>query len=112
MGEMIETLQNLMNKFNEKAEKDEEFKNYWKDKERSIQISFIDNQDYSFHLRDAKLKDLKPEKISNPDIIITTDTETFNALVEKRMGAMKAYALKKVRIKASLEDIMAIRKFL
>lgn len=112
MAEMIDTIQGLIDRFNEKAEKDEEFRNYWKDKARSISVAFTDGGQFSFHLKSAKLGDLKPEGLAEADIKITTDSETFNALIEKRMGAMKALALRKVTVKAKLEDMLAIRKLL
>ena len=112
MAEMIDALQGLIDRFNEKAEKDGEFRDYWKDKTRSISVTFTDDGQFSFNLRDARLVGLRPEGIAEPDIKITTDTETFNALIEKRMGAMKALALRKVQVKASLEDMLAIRKLL
>jgi putative sterol carrier protein len=112
MAEMIATIQGLIDRFNEKAERDEEFKNYWKGKARSISVKFTDGGEYSFHLKDARLTGLKPEGLAEADIKITTDTETFNALIEKRMGAMKALALRKVTVKATLEDMLAIRKLL
>jgi putative sterol carrier protein len=112
MAEMIDTIQGLIDRFNEKAEKDEEFRNYWRGKVRSISVAFTDGGQFSFHLREARLVDLKPEGIAEPNIKITTDTETFIALIEKRMGAMKALALRKVSVKATLEDMLAIRKLL
>lgn len=112
MAEMIATIQGLIDKFNEKAERDEEFKNYWKEKARSISVKFTDGGECSFHLKDARLGGLRPEGLAEADIKITTDTETFNALIEKRMGAMKALALRKITVKATLEDMLAIRKLL
>jgi putative sterol carrier protein len=112
MAEMKDTIQGLIDRFNEKAEKDEEFRNYWKDKTRSISVAFTDGGEFSFHLKGARLCDLKPEGLADANIKITTDTETFNAIIEKRMGAMKAFALRKVQVKASLEDMLAIRKLL
>jgi putative sterol carrier protein len=49
--------------------------------------------------------------VENPDITITSDPKTVEELITGKMKPMKAWALKKIRIKGSLEDVMRLRKF-
>jgi putative sterol carrier protein len=49
--------------------------------------------------------------VENPDITITSDPKTVEDLINGKMKPMKAWALKKIKIKGSLEDVMRLRKF-
>ncbi|MFQ6107341.1 MAG: SCP2 sterol-binding domain-containing protein [Thermoplasmata archaeon] len=98
-------------KFNERARTDEKLKKELKGITRKIQIDVADGEDYNFVLRDLQISDLCEGRIESPDIVIGASTETFTALLAKEMGPMKAIATRKLKIKASLEDMFRLRKF-
>lgn len=104
-------LLDAMRKFNDKAKTDEKLKKELKGVTRRIQIDVTDGEDYSFVLDDLKISDLRGGSIESPDVIIRASTDTFSALLTKQMGPMKAIATRKLKIKASLEDMFRLRKF-
>jgi putative sterol carrier protein len=104
-------LLDAMRKFNDKAKTDEKLKKELKGVTRRIQIDVTDGEDYSFVLDNLKISDLQEGCIEAPDVIIRASTDTFSALLTKQMGPMKAIATRKLKIKASLEDMFRLRKF-
>lgn len=112
MGEIREMIQGLMDRFNERAGDDQKFAEFWKDKVRRISIEFTDGETFGMTLRDGRLVDLDIRTEADPDIRIITTTECFRDLIGRRIHPMKALALRRLRVKASIEDMLAIRKML
>lgn len=110
MQQLKDTVQGLMEKFNAKMEHDSGFKEHWAGKERSIVIELSDKGALHLFLRDCKLTGLADGALENPDIRILTDSKTFDAVLSKKMSGMRAYVTQKLKIKASAEDMLAIRK--
>lgn len=104
-------LLDAVRKFNDKAETDEKLKKELKGVTRRIQIDVTDGEDYSFVLADLKISDFREGGIESPDVIIRASSDTFSALLTKQMGPMKALATRKLKIKASLDDMFRLRKF-
>ena len=104
-------LMDAIRKFNEKAEIDEKLKKDLKGITRKIQVDVTDGEGYNFVLEDARVLNLREGEIESPDIVITASTETLTSLLTKEMGPMKAIATRKLKMKASLEDMFRLRKF-
>ncbi|MFQ5910351.1 MAG: SCP2 sterol-binding domain-containing protein [Thermoplasmata archaeon] len=98
-------------KFNEKAKSDEKLRKQLEGITRRIQVEVADGKDYNFVLDDLHISDLREGKIESPEVAICASKETFTALLRKEMGPMKAIATRKLRIKASLDDVFRLRKF-
>lgn len=107
---MEETLLKVINKFNERAEKDEKLQKELDGVSRKIQMEFTDGKSYHFLLEDTKISDFGEGDIDSPDITIISDTETIQMLFNKEMGPMKALATKRLKLKGSLQDMLKIRK--
>jgi hypothetical protein len=110
MQELKTTLQGLMDKFNAKMANDKGFQEHWAGKERSIVLEFSDQGAIHLYLRDCQLTALGDGALPASDIRILTDSATFNAIINKKMSGMRAYVTQKLKIKASAEDMLAIRK--
>ncbi len=54
---------------------------------------------------------LQKGPVQNPDIRVLGSSETFDLLWKKELRPMKALALRKIQVKASLEDMLRLRKF-
>ena len=104
-------LMEAIRKFNEKASSDEKLKKDLKGITRRIQVEVKDGDNYNFVLEDVRVSDLEEGEIDAPDIVIIASTATLTALLTKQMGPMKAIATRKLKIKASLEDMFRLRKF-
>ena len=103
-------LESLILRFNEKAQEDEKLRTDLKDITRMIMVEFGDGESYNFTLQDCQLTKLSKGAVDSPDIKIITDRETFEGLIEKRIGPMKALLTGKLKLEASIEDKLRLRK--
>lgn len=108
---MEELLKGVIEKFNEKCKTDKDLQKNLKYLKRTVQIEIAGGNSYKFTLQDCHISDFSVGTIEKPDVHISSDAETMKKLINKEMTAIKAYALKKIRIKASLEDLLMLRKF-
>lgn len=109
---MIEDLINgAIGKFNSKVEKDQVLQKELEGMIRTVQVELKDGKSYCFSLQNNRMGDLHEGRLENPDIKIVSDEATLSGLLTGTVRPMKAWATKKVQFKASLEDLMRIRKF-
>ncbi|MFQ6129162.1 MAG: SCP2 sterol-binding domain-containing protein [Thermoplasmata archaeon] len=108
---MKELLLEAFRKFNERAKTDAKLRKQLEGVSRKIQVDVTDGEGYNFVLEDLQVSDLREGKIGSPDVVLVASRDTYIALLTKDMGPMKAIATRKLRIKASLEDILRLRKF-
>ncbi len=103
-------LEETIAKFNAKVEKDVALQKELECINKKANMD-LGTESYSFELSCNKIHSLKEGMVDNPDIIITSDPKTVEDLITGKMKPMKAWALKKIKIKGSLEDVMRLRKF-
>ena len=108
--EVKELIENAMNAFNEKVKEDEKMAKELEALERTVVIRLSDDGTYSFRVSDKQAKDLK-EGDAEGEIEILSDSQTIIALFNREMGPMKAMATKKLKINASIQDMLKMRKF-
>jgi putative sterol carrier protein len=105
-------MKKMVDNFNKKAETDPKLQEELKGKVRQVFIELTDMEGFRFMLRDERIKDFARGKPESPDIHITTDSVTMEALMKKEMGPMKALVTKRLKLtKISMEDLTTIRKF-
>jgi putative sterol carrier protein len=104
-------LEDLIRKFNAKVSSDPSLQAELQDLTKTVLIELKDGTKYHFTLRDKRVSGLIDGPINPADITISTDAETLTALLRKEMGPFKAYAMGKIRLKGSLEDLARFRKF-
>ena len=107
-----ETLRTLIARFNSKASEDEKLRTELEGMTRKIEVEMRDGESYNFVLENTQLINFSKGRIDEPDIRIISDTKSFEALINREMGPMKALVTGKVRIEASLEDKLRLRKIL
>lgn len=103
-------LKDLIARFNKKVTEDEKLRNELRNMTRKIEVKMRDGESYNFLLEDLQLKNFSKGEVSEPDISIISDTKSFEALVKREIGPMRALATGKVKIKAPLEDMLRLRK--
>ncbi|MEE9173381.1 MAG: SCP2 sterol-binding domain-containing protein [Thermoplasmata archaeon] len=108
---MREALEDLIATFNRRAETDAQLQEDIAEVERTIQL-VTDKGAYHMALRDGRIGGLEEGELEGADVTITCDEETFRGLVEGRIPTFKAMALGKLKLKASLEDALRLRKLL
>ncbi|MDD1767417.1 MAG: SCP2 sterol-binding domain-containing protein [Methanomassiliicoccales archaeon] len=102
--------EDLVVRFNQKAENDAALQKELEGITRKVQID-LGSEQYRFILENKRITSFDEGRIENPDISLISDPLTIEELVSGRMKPMKAFALKKVRVKGSLDDLLRLRKF-
>ena len=108
---MRELLEKTIARFNEKAKTDVKLRSELEGIERKVLLDLKDGTMYNFLLKDAHVDGLNDGKVDSPDITIIADRGTLEALYKREIGPMKAIALQKLKVRASIEDMLRLRKF-
>lgn len=106
-----ELLEDAVDKFNEKSRDDPKFKEELMDKTRTIVFTLDDGRAWNFKLEEAHIDGVQDGPLDGADINIFSDEETIRGIFDGSISPMRAYALKKIRFKASLQDLLTLRKF-
>lgn len=110
---MIEdTLVNLVDRFNRHADKNPGVQQELKGKDRIIELKLTDGQVFTLELKNGHLSPPRAGNGVKPHVKITTDTATFEGLVKKEIGPMKAMYTRKLVIDATLDDKLLLRRLL
>lgn len=107
-------IKNKIEKFNEDIDnriKDEKLKEKLEKVTRRVQIEITDDENYNFILSSGRIADFSKGNIENPDARIISDKATLEGILKGEIKPIKAWATKKIRIKASLEDVLMLKKF-
>ena len=107
---MKSLLEQAVQKFNTKAQADEKLQRELDGIVRTVLVDLKDGTKYHFLLKDRQIGPVNEGPVDAPDVTILSDAATLTALLKKEMGPMKAYATQKLKIKASLEDVLRLRK--
>lgn len=108
---MKELLERAIGKFNERARTDAKLQAELEGIARTILVDLRDGPKYHFLLDGGRIGDVADGPVEGPDITILSDSTTLTAILKKEMGPMKAYATQKLKVKASLDDLVRLRKF-
>jgi putative sterol carrier protein len=104
-----EILQNTIDRFHKKVECDPKLREELIGIKKTVNID-LGCETYHFTLEDAHIKCLCDGLLDCSDLAITSDAQTVEDLYNGKVKIMKAYALRKIRIKGSMEDVMRLRK--
>jgi putative sterol carrier protein len=111
-NELEELILGKITEFNEKIKTDEKLRKELTGETRKAQLEITDGKSYSFVLLDNQLQDFKEGTVDNPDLRFSSDKVTMLGILKKEINPLKAYMItKKLKIKASLEDMLRFRKF-
>ena len=76
---------------------------------RNIKVR-VDEKELYFKIENSKVERTnKEEKI---DITISMSAETMKALVSEELSLLEAYATKKVKVKAKIQDLLYLNRLL
>ena len=79
-------------------------------KTRTICVCVLDGDNYVSKLENLKLEDFERTDDTNSDLIVTASSEILEALMSKTMSPVKAYMKGNLKVKASLMDMLLLRK--
>ncbi len=109
---MEEILKEWLKKVKKKIDEDEKVKKDFEEFDGIFQLEITDGESYHIAIKNSVVGELVQGKVDDPRLTVTSDTETMKALMRGEMGAMKAFALRKIKVKGSFEDIIRLRKFM
>ena len=55
---------------------------------------------------------LEEKRISHPDIVVTTSTQTLAGIMDRKVNPVTAYAMRKIKAKGAMEDLLKLQKLL
>jgi putative sterol carrier protein len=107
-----ETLEGLVDRFNRRVAKTPALADELRGVARTIAIRLGDAGSYAVDLADGRLQNLRSGAPARVDLLIATDLATFEGLVSKEIGPMKALVTRRLSIDGSLEDKLLLRRLL
>lgn len=107
-----QSLASLVERFNRKVERTPKIAEELEGVERTIAIRFSDEASYAVDLSKGRLANLRAGTPEHPHLTIATDTRTFEQLLTKELGPMKALVTRKLSLEGSLEDKLLLRRLL
>lgn len=108
--ELKKLMTEALDKFNERTKTDEKLKKQLEGVDRKVLLEFHDSDPANFHLCDMCIGEIKEGAIEDFEIKIITDQTTLKAILKKELNAMKAYATGKIKFKATLTDLLTLKK--
>ena len=109
---MMDFLEEMVNKFNQKVDESEKMFQKLKDISRTIQIELDDTVFYHMRMVNGKIVEILPEAIKEPevpDLRILSDAVTFEGIMNKTVKPLRAYALNKIKVKGALRDRLLLK---
>jgi putative sterol carrier protein len=103
-------LEEMVAKFNERAKTDDNLRETLKDMERTIQLDVSGEGSYHFFLKDYKIDGVKDGPTNDPQILVATDKVTLVAIMDGELSPTRAYMSKKFKVKATMLDLLVLRK--
>jgi len=103
-------IQELIDRFHRKMEKDPNMKKEIEPLTKTINID-LGSETYSMKLKNAQMYDFVPMLLQEADITLITTPENMQALMDGTLRPMRAFALKKIQIKGKIDDLLFLKKF-
>jgi len=96
--------------FNSRVDNEPKFSKMIEGKNRTICICVLDGDTYSSKLEELRIDDFAKTDESSADLVVTADSKTLTALIEREMSPIKAYMKGDLKVKASLTDMLLLKK--
>lgn len=105
---MYGAIQEMIDKFHRKVEKDEKVRNKLEGVVKTMNIDLGD-EFYSMKLDNAQITDYKEGLREEADILFISTPDNLQAMIDGTLRPMKAYITKKFTVKGKFEDIMYLK---
>ena len=110
MNNIKKILDEKVSEFNSRIKDEPKFSGVIEGKERSICISVSDGENYISNLKDMQLDPFVESEDTNKDLVVTATSDVLVALINKEMSPIKAYMTGDLKVKASLTDMLLLKK--
>lgn len=105
-----DSIQQMIDKFHSKIEKDEKMREELSGIIKKVNID-LESEKYSFVLENGRIHSFQEGLLDDEDIKLISDPGTMEGLISGKIKPMKALALRKLRAKGDVEDLLRFRKF-
>lgn len=106
---MQQEIQNVIDRFHRKMEKDPEVRKEVEPLEKVFNLD-LGSETYTLKLKDARIYYFEPGMDENADVTLTTTPENLMGLIDGSLRPMRAYVLKKIQIKGKIDDLLFLKK--
>ena len=110
MNNIKQILKEKVAEFNSRIKDEPKYSGVIEGKERSICISVSNGNNYISNLKDMQLEEFKESDDKNKDLVVTATSDVLIALINKEMSPIKAYMTGELKVKASLTDMLLLKK--
>ena len=106
--EVRKGLERVVAKF-EDAELKEAFERFHK----SVQFVYTDlNLSYVMEVSGGAVKELKEGTLERPNVVVTLDSDTFLAILNKEIDAIQAFSTGKIKYRGAMVDLLKLQRLL
>jgi len=110
MTDVSKLLNNKVVEFNSKIKDEAGMAKMIEGKNRTICICVSDGDNHISRLENLRLEDFERTEDTSADLIVTASSEILEALISKTMSPIKAYMKGDLKVKASLTDLLLLKK--
>tara|TARA_B100000579_G_scaffold141546_1_gene114988 strand:- start:719 stop:1057 length:339 start_codon:yes stop_codon:yes gene_type:complete len=110
MSNIKQILEEKVSEFNSRVKDEPKYSGVIEGKERSICISVSDGGNYVSNLKDMQLEQFEESEDTSKDLVVTATSEVLMGLINKEISPIKAYMTGELKVKASLTDMLLLKK--
>ena len=96
--------------FNSRIDGEPEFSKMIEGKNRTICICVLDGDNYSTKLESMRIEDFVKTENTDADLVVTANSEVLTGLINREISPIKAYMSGDLKVKASLTDMLLLKR--
>jgi putative sterol carrier protein len=105
-----ELLDEKVIEFNSRIDSEPEFSKMIEGKNRTICICISGGDNFSTKLEDMRIEDFIQNDDAKADLVVTADSEVLIGLINREISPIKAYMTGELKVKASLTDMLLLKR--
>ena len=111
---MTNTVKNLLDEkvieFNSRIDNEPKFSKMIEGKNRTICICVSDGENYSSKLENLRIGNFVKTDNTDADLVVTANSDTLTGLINREISPIKAYMSGDLKVKASLTDMLLLKR--
>ena len=107
---VIDLLDEKVIEFNSRIDGEPEFSKMIEGKNRTICICVSDGDNYSTKLESMRIEDFVKTENTDADLVVTANSEVLTGLINREISPIKAYMSGDLKVKASLTDMLRLKR--
>ena len=107
---VIDLLDEKVIEFNSRIDGEPEFSKMIEGKNRTICICVSDGDNYSTKLESMRIEDFVKTENTDAELVVTANSEVLTGLINREISPIKAYMSGDLKVKASLTDMLLLKR--